>query len=163
MVPIGQNSVYYVLAVIALALWSIPWKAMALWKSARRGDVGWFIFFVLVNTVGIAEIVYLMFITKKKIPGIDSQLKRGGAGSESDNGADTKGAYARPEIDTDEYTREEKEAEHEKAAFDLRKHAGDYDGSAFNLRKLRMQKRLEEGLGEYTENSLESPNNANTR
>ncbi|MEA3273394.1 MAG: DUF5652 family protein [Patescibacteria group bacterium] len=45
--------------LVILSLWAIPWKAMALWRSARKGQVGWFILFILVNTLGVVEIIYL--------------------------------------------------------------------------------------------------------
>ncbi|KKR22115.1 MAG: Membrane protein [Candidatus Moranbacteria bacterium GW2011_GWA2_39_41] len=61
-----ENKILYIL--IAIAVWSIPWKGFALWKSARRGDSGWFIFLLLVNTIGIMEIAYLfMFSNKRKV------------------------------------------------------------------------------------------------
>ncbi len=46
--------------ILLLALWSVVWKAMVLWVSARRGQTGWFIFFLLVNTAGIVDIIYLL-------------------------------------------------------------------------------------------------------
>lgn len=51
---------------VILMLWSIPWKAIALWKSARRKDMVWFIILMLVNTVGILEIIYIFLISKNK-------------------------------------------------------------------------------------------------
>jgi hypothetical protein len=60
-----ENAKYYIFTLIILTLWTIPWKAMALWKSARRGQVGWFLFFLLVNTLAIMEIIYLKVLGKK--------------------------------------------------------------------------------------------------
>lgn len=51
---------------IVLMIWSIPWKAIALWKSARRKDLVWFIILSLVNTIGILEIIYIFLISKNK-------------------------------------------------------------------------------------------------
>ncbi|MBX4198516.1 DUF5652 family protein [Candidatus Parcubacteria bacterium] len=47
-----------------LMLWSMFWKGLALWHSARRGEHWWFIVLLLVNTVGILEIIYLFVILK---------------------------------------------------------------------------------------------------
>lgn len=47
-------------------LWSLPWKGMALWKAARRREVGWFVVLLLVNTVGLLDIAYLYFISERK-------------------------------------------------------------------------------------------------
>jgi hypothetical protein len=49
-----------------LAIWTIIWKGTALWKAAREGRKDWFILLLVVNTVGILEIVYIFFFSKKK-------------------------------------------------------------------------------------------------
>ena len=54
------------LIIAAIAVWSIVWKILALWHSARSGHRVWFIIFMLVNTVGILEIIYLFAIRKLK-------------------------------------------------------------------------------------------------
>ena len=46
--------------ILSLAvLWSIPWKGLALWRAARNKDKIWFIVLLLVNTIGLLEILYL--------------------------------------------------------------------------------------------------------
>ncbi len=55
------------LGIIALLAWSLVWKGLALWRSAKRGEKIWFIVFLLVNTAGILEIIYLFFITGAKL------------------------------------------------------------------------------------------------
>jgi methionyl-tRNA synthetase len=52
--------------IIPLAIWSLFWKALALWHAARRGSRVWFVVLLLVNTVGILEITYLIMIGKLK-------------------------------------------------------------------------------------------------
>ena len=42
-----------------LLIWSIFWKGLALWRSARMNHKGWFIALLVINTVGIFEIVYI--------------------------------------------------------------------------------------------------------
>ncbi len=54
-----------VLLVIIL-IWSIIWKGLALWKSAREGSKVWFVVLLIVNTIGILEILYLYVFSKKK-------------------------------------------------------------------------------------------------
>jgi len=48
-----------------LMLWTIPWKAVALWKSARNNNLVWFIILMVVNTLGILEILYIFLFGKK--------------------------------------------------------------------------------------------------
>lgn len=45
--------------LVVIFIWSSVWKLLAFWKSARKGHVGWFIVFALVNLVGILEILYI--------------------------------------------------------------------------------------------------------
>jgi hypothetical protein len=40
-------------------IWSVVWKGLALWKSAREGSKVWFVVLLVVNTLGILEILYL--------------------------------------------------------------------------------------------------------
>ncbi|PIR75151.1 MAG: hypothetical protein CO030_04040 [Candidatus Magasanikbacteria bacterium CG_4_9_14_0_2_um_filter_42_11] len=47
-------------------VWSFVWKALALWKAARRGDTIWFGALLVLNTVGIAEILYLFVFSEPK-------------------------------------------------------------------------------------------------
>lgn len=47
--------------IIAAAVWSFFWKGMGLWHAARNGQTVWFIVILLVNTLGILEIVYLVW------------------------------------------------------------------------------------------------------
>lgn len=44
---------------IALFAWVIVWKGMALWKAAQKGEKWWFGALLVVNTVGILEILYI--------------------------------------------------------------------------------------------------------
>lgn len=50
---------WLVFVIIPLVLWSVFWKALGLWHAARKGDTGWYVFLVFVNTLGILEIAYL--------------------------------------------------------------------------------------------------------
>jgi hypothetical protein len=51
-------------AIILAALWTIPWKGVALWKAAQKKDVYWFIALLLINTIGILEILYIFVFSK---------------------------------------------------------------------------------------------------
>ncbi|HCP08933.1 MAG TPA: hypothetical protein DIT25_04005 [Candidatus Moranbacteria bacterium] len=54
------------LSLIIAAAWTIPWKAVALWKSARRGEKIWFTVLLLLNTLAILEILYIFVFSKRK-------------------------------------------------------------------------------------------------
>ncbi len=54
-------------AVILLIVWSVVWKALALWRSARLGNKLWFVLFLFINTAGILEIIYLFVVSKRTV------------------------------------------------------------------------------------------------
>ena len=49
---------------LLLVVWSLFWKGLALWHSARRGNPYWFLAFLILNTLGILELIYLFGILK---------------------------------------------------------------------------------------------------
>ena len=53
-----------------LMIWSLFWKAWALWISARRGEKIWFGVMLVINTAGILEILYIYVFSKGKTPEI---------------------------------------------------------------------------------------------
>lgn len=54
--------------LLAVAAWTIAWKGVALWHAARRGEKPWFVALLIVNTVGILEILYLYVFSRTKKP-----------------------------------------------------------------------------------------------
>jgi hypothetical protein len=54
-------------ALFIIFLWSLFWRGLALWNSARHSQRNWFLIFLIVNTVGILEIIYLFGFAKKKM------------------------------------------------------------------------------------------------
>ncbi len=52
--------------LIILALWTLPWKGVALWKAARLGQKVWFIVLLILNTLAILEILYIFVFSKKQ-------------------------------------------------------------------------------------------------
>ena len=53
-VPVDRQLWY-----LALFVWAVAWKGMALWRAAHREQKWWFIAFLAVNTLGIMEILYI--------------------------------------------------------------------------------------------------------
>lgn len=47
-------------------LWTLPWKGAALWKSAKQNDKKWFIALLIINTLGLLEILYIYVFSKGK-------------------------------------------------------------------------------------------------
>lgn len=50
--------------ILIFALWTLFWKGLGLWHAAQRGQYWWFVILLLVNTLGILEIIYLFAVAK---------------------------------------------------------------------------------------------------
>jgi len=48
-------------------LWTIPWKGVALWKAAKNNHKWWFVALLVINTLGILEILYIFIFSKRKV------------------------------------------------------------------------------------------------
>lgn len=51
--------------LIIFIIWTLYWKGMALWKAAKMDSQKWFIALLIINTVGILEILYIYIFSKK--------------------------------------------------------------------------------------------------
>lgn len=48
-------------------LWTLPWKGVALWKAAKRGEKFWFIAMLIINTYALLEILYIFVFAKETV------------------------------------------------------------------------------------------------
>jgi len=64
---VSVKTAVVILAVIAV--WSLVWKGLALWKSSKKNNLIWFIILLVVNTVGILEILYIFVFSKISFKG----------------------------------------------------------------------------------------------
>ncbi len=53
-------STNWTIVLISLAVWELVWKGIALWKSGRNNQLGWFISLLIINSAGILPIIYLL-------------------------------------------------------------------------------------------------------
>lgn len=60
------------LLLIVILVWSLIWKGMALWKAAQKGSKVWFVVLLLLNTVGILDILYLYVFSRKSAPPVEA-------------------------------------------------------------------------------------------
>jgi len=52
--------------LLLIAIWVLPWKGVALWRSARNSQKWWFIALLAINTLAILPIIYIFYFSKKK-------------------------------------------------------------------------------------------------
>lgn len=48
--------------ILILFIWTITWKGFALWQSAKNGHKMVFVILLVLNTIGIGEIIYLTYL-----------------------------------------------------------------------------------------------------
>lgn len=61
---LGISATATMLLFFVIAVWSLVWKGFALWKSSKKNHLIWFIVLLIVNTVGILEILYIFVFSK---------------------------------------------------------------------------------------------------
>jgi hypothetical protein len=55
------------IGIYILFIWSLFWKGIALWRAAQLKQRNWFVVIVVLNTVGILELIYLFRFAKKRL------------------------------------------------------------------------------------------------
>ena len=58
------NNPQYAALFLALTIWSLIWKGIALWKASQNDQRKWFIVLLILNTFGILEIIYIFYVNK---------------------------------------------------------------------------------------------------
>ena len=53
--------------IVLILIWTLPWKAAALWRAARRGHLGWFLTIILLNTLAILDILYIFVFSRPSL------------------------------------------------------------------------------------------------
>jgi len=61
--------------IIVASVWTLIWKGLALWKSARKHHFIWFVILLIVNTLGILEILYIYLFSEMKLDELDKGKK----------------------------------------------------------------------------------------
>jgi len=49
-----------------LMIWTFAWKGWGLWRAARNDSKTWFVAILILNTIGLLEIIYIFLISSKK-------------------------------------------------------------------------------------------------
>lgn len=62
---LGPDSTAFWMAV-AIQIWELPWKGVALWRSARNKHFGWFVALLLIHLAGLIDIIYIFYFSEPK-------------------------------------------------------------------------------------------------
>ena len=61
---LGISTTAVIILIAIISIWTLVWKGLALWKSANKKSIPWFIVLLILNTVGILEILYIFVFSK---------------------------------------------------------------------------------------------------
>lgn len=59
-----------------LLVWILAWKGFALWKSARLNQSIWFVLLLVINTMGILEILYIFVFSRLTFNHLSARKKK---------------------------------------------------------------------------------------
>lgn len=62
--------------MLLLIVWTLCWKCYSSWLAAKNGDKTWFVALVILNTLGILDMIYVFGIKKKKWSDLDHAARR---------------------------------------------------------------------------------------
>lgn len=62
--------------LVIIVIWELIWTGFGCWKSARRNSPIWFILMLVLNTVGILEILYIFVFSELGKPIKPSKTRR---------------------------------------------------------------------------------------
>lgn len=61
---LGTSLQTIALLMSLISLWALAWKGVALWKAAKNKSVIWFVVLLIINDLGIIEILYIFWFSK---------------------------------------------------------------------------------------------------
>ena len=64
------------LLFIIIIIWSLAWKIYSTWIAAKHGDKKWFVALIILNTIGILDIIYIFGVRHKKMSDLDKAFRR---------------------------------------------------------------------------------------
>lgn len=65
-----------ILFTLPLLIWTLTWKGLALYKAARKEDKVWFVIILVLNLMGLTEILYIFFFSKKEVVKLPASLEK---------------------------------------------------------------------------------------
>lgn len=57
------NEPWFVPVALIVLAWTLAWKGFALWRAAKDDSTLWFVLILILNTLGVLEIVYIFAIS----------------------------------------------------------------------------------------------------
>lgn len=64
------------LLMIVAIVWTLLWKIYSVWIAAKRNEKKWFAALLVLNTLGILDMIYVFGVAKKKWSDIQNTINR---------------------------------------------------------------------------------------
>lgn len=62
--------------ITIFTIWTIMWKGYSVWTAVKHGHKGWFIALLLLNTIGILDMIYIFKVVKKDVKTVKKDFNR---------------------------------------------------------------------------------------
>ncbi|MDB5237089.1 MAG: hypothetical protein JWL88_191 [Parcubacteria group bacterium] len=75
-VALGIPPMILTIVLTILAIWALIWKGLGMWHAAQNHQKYWFLAFLIINDLGILEIIYLLWFRndkKRMMPAVASE------------------------------------------------------------------------------------------
>lgn len=63
---IFENPKNLYLISLVIFFWALPWKAWALWRSARKGQPVWFLALLIIQSAAILDLLYILLFSRDR-------------------------------------------------------------------------------------------------
>ena len=75
MYQLYQQPQFIIGGLFILLVWTMIWKGIALWFSAKNQQKGWFVAIFLLNTLGLLPIIYLIWFKPANKEKVNEEVK----------------------------------------------------------------------------------------
>lgn len=62
--------------VAIFTIWSVMWKCYSVWTAVKHGHKKWFIALLLLNTIGILDMIYIFKVVKRDVKTVKKDFNR---------------------------------------------------------------------------------------
>ena len=73
---LGVSIESFAFLMTLLAVWTVVWKGLALWKASQKKSLLWFVILLIISDFGILEILYYFWFSKINSKDKTSKRKR---------------------------------------------------------------------------------------
>ena len=65
------------IGMVLLIVWTLLWKCYSVWLASKNNHKKWFVALIILNTLGILEIIYIFKVAKKSWAEVKTDFRNG--------------------------------------------------------------------------------------